>query len=86
MWVQLPPGVAEAPLTAECAARGVRVSPGTNYELTESGAGHLRLAFGKDDPATLHAAAIRIGDALETIADRAGRPAAVSRRRVRSGD
>jgi DNA-binding transcriptional MocR family regulator len=68
LWAQLPPGADEAAVAAECAARGVRVSRGATYELTASGVGHLRLAFGKDDPTTLSTAAARIGAALAAAA------------------
>jgi len=67
LWVQLPPGIDEAILADECAARGVRVAVGATYRLTESSTGHLRLAFGKDDPGTLVTAAQRIGAALRTV-------------------
>ncbi len=67
LWVQLPAGVDEAALALECAGRGVRVAVGAMYELTKSGSGHLRLAYGKDDPATLTTAAQRIGTALRSL-------------------
>ena len=67
LWVQLPPGVSEATLAAECANRGVRVSVGSTYVLTESSTGHIRLAFGKDETKTLETAAARIGTALAAL-------------------
>ncbi len=67
LWVHLPVGVDEAALAIECAGRGVRVAVGSTYELTASGAGHLRLAYGKDDPTTLVTAAERIGAALRSL-------------------
>lgn len=67
LWCGLPTGVDEARLTADCAARGVRVSPGRTYRLTERRTGHLRLAFGKDEIASLVTAAERIGAALGAI-------------------
>lgn len=68
LWVQLPAGVDEAALALECADRGVRVAVGSTYELTASGTGHLRLAYGTDEPATLATAAERIGAAVRTLA------------------
>lgn len=65
LWCELPAGVDEAALAAECAARGVRLSTGRTYHLTEQQRGHVRLAFGKDDPNTLVTAAERIGAALD---------------------
>jgi DNA-binding transcriptional MocR family regulator len=67
LWVHLPAGLDETALAAECAGRGVRVAVGGTYELTASGTGHLRLAYGKDDPATLVTAAERIGAAVRSL-------------------
>jgi len=67
LWVQLPAGVDETTLAAECAGRGVRVAVGSTYELTESSTGHIRLAFSKDDPRTLETAAGRIGTAFAAL-------------------
>jgi DNA-binding transcriptional MocR family regulator len=67
LWVHLPDHIDEAELVAECADRGVRVAGGATYRLTESATGHLRLAFGKDDPATLTTAARRIGAAVTAL-------------------
>lgn len=64
LWVRLPEGVDEAAVAREAAERGVRVAVGRTYCLTEPTSGHLRLAFGKDDPASLVVAAERIGAAI----------------------
>jgi DNA-binding transcriptional MocR family regulator len=73
LWVELPTGLDERAVVDECAARGVRVSPGSAYRLTEAGTGHLRLAFGKDDPDTLVLAARRIGAAVDALSPRPSR-------------
>jgi DNA-binding transcriptional MocR family regulator len=67
LWVQLPDGVDESALVAACAERGVRVAAGNTYRLTPSDTGHIRLAFGKDDPATLVTAAERIAAAVRAL-------------------
>ncbi len=67
LWVELPAGLDAPTLARECAARGVRVSEGSMYELTEPGSSHLRLAFGKDEPSTLAVAAERIGAAVRAV-------------------
>jgi DNA-binding transcriptional MocR family regulator len=64
LWMQLPAGVDEFALAAACVDRGVRVARGATYKLTESDSGHIRLAYGVDDPALLVVAAERIGHAL----------------------
>ncbi len=67
LWVELPAGLDTSTLARECSARGVRVSEGSMYELTEPGSGHLRLAFGKDEPSTLAVAAERVGAAVRAV-------------------
>ena len=66
-WFQLPAGVDERALALACSERGVRVGIGSTYQLTESPVGHLRLAYAKDDPASLVVAAERIAAAFRSI-------------------
>lgn len=67
LWVELPPGIDEDEFASAAAARGVAVTVGRTYHLTETRTGHVRLAFGKDDPATLVTAAERLGSALADL-------------------
>lgn len=69
IWVQLPAGIDEAALASACADRGVGVSVGNTYRLTESPHGYLRLAFGTSEASSLSVAAERIGSALRSLLD-----------------
>ncbi len=71
LWVRLPEGIEEDAVARAALERGVRVAVGRTYSLTEPIAGHLRLAYGKDDPASLVVAAERIGAAVRSV--RSGR-------------
>lgn len=64
LWCRLPAGVDEDRFADAAQARGVRVTVGRTYRLTEPDAGHVRLAFGTDHVATLRTAAERLGAAL----------------------
>ncbi len=67
LWCELPRGVDEDAFAAATAARGVRVTVGRTYRLTERVEGNVRLAFGKDDLGSLVTAGERIGAALTDV-------------------
>lgn len=89
LWCELPPGVDEDVFADAAAARGVRLTVGGAYHLTERPTGHVRLAFGKDHTATVVTAAARLGAALDDVTRPSrgpSRPAAAPRGpRVRPG-
>jgi DNA-binding transcriptional MocR family regulator len=67
LWVKLPPAMSDSALAAECDRRGVRISPGSIYALTERSEPHVRIAFARSDPAMLVTAAERIADAIVAV-------------------
>jgi DNA-binding transcriptional MocR family regulator len=67
LWTELPADVDERAVAAACAERGVQVSVGNTYRLTEASRGCLRLAFAKDDAASLTVAGRRIGAAIDSV-------------------
>jgi DNA-binding transcriptional MocR family regulator len=67
---ELPSSVDEAALVAACAARGVLVSAGSDYRVSEPGPAFVRLAFPRDEIDSLSLAAERFGRALDDVTDR----------------
>ncbi|MFN8021670.1 MAG: PLP-dependent aminotransferase family protein [Acidimicrobiales bacterium] len=67
LWCELPDGVDEDAFADAAAGRGVRLTVGRTYHLTEQRTGHVRLAFAKDHVATLTTAAERLGAALTDV-------------------
>jgi DNA-binding transcriptional MocR family regulator len=67
LWCELPAGVDDEALVAECLRRGVCILPGRDFQLTQQTHGAIRLTFGQADIAALQVAAARIGDALSAV-------------------
>lgn len=67
LWVRLPLNIDELSFVAECKSRGVAVSPGCHFWISEPEAPHVRISFATASVEALADAARRIGNALDSI-------------------